>query len=165
MKSLLLMAAMIVGLAGALCADAAPAYTLRVDGAWFDTDCYGCKGDTVIEEVKQQMADFKKADEAWEADHSTDNLRDCIKLALFSFDKAGYLLELGRLTGQSKYYKQAAAAAQIAIDMKPNDKFVNGRGENMPNKSHIYGTKWLAVAQKHLPKAAPAPAEDSTTDK
>src|SRR5258706_14054813 len=149
MKSLMLAIAMIVGCAGALCADAVPAYSLRVDGAWFDTNCYGCEGDMVIAEVKQQMADFAEADKAWEADHSVDDLKDCVKLALFSFDKAGYLLELGRLTGDNSFYQQAADAARAAIAMKPNDKFVNERGENMPTKSHKFGKKWLTVALKH----------------
>ena len=157
MKSFLMMIAMVVGFVGALCAEA-PSYTPRVDGSWFDTDCYGCEGDSVIVEVRHQMVDFADADKAWEDDHSVDNLKDCVKLALFSFDKAGYLLELGRLTKDSSYYQQAAYAARAAIAMKPNDKFVNSKGENMPEKSHRIGKMWLAVALKHLPAAAPADA-------
>ncbi len=150
MKSLMLMFAMIVGLAGALCAEAAPAYTLRVDGAWFDTDCFGCPNDTVITEVIQQQADFDAAAQEDESNRTVDSLKLCVKLALFSYDKAGYFLELGRLSGDPSYFQKAADAANVAIAIPANPKWKNRKGENVPGKSHRLGAKWLAVAQRHL---------------
>jgi hypothetical protein len=126
----------------------------RVDGSWFDTACFGCEGDKVKGEVIDQQDAFDKADQEQEANHTVENIQAALDLALFSYDKAGYALEIGRLeSGEASQaaYKKAAEYAQAAIDIKDRGaKWKTRKGESVVAKSQRIGKKWLAVAQKHI---------------
>lgn len=137
----------------------AMAYDLRVDGSWLTSPCYGCDGDKVQSEVLQQQADLDDAEVLVEQERSAVNLERALKLSLWSYDKAGHALELGDMASHAgnvakakEWYAQAVTFGDAALAVPDNAKFVNRKGENVPDKSHRLGARWKGIAQAKLAK-------------
>lgn len=108
----------------------APLGAQHLDGAWL-TKTYGAPGDTVVSEVREQMAayaDAKAEAEGIQRGELEGDLRaaqqKCVDTALYSWVKANYLAEMGRVaalkgdTEQAKKdYKEALGAARRAQEV------------------------------------------------
>lgn len=156
----------------------ASAYEPRVDGSWFESGNYGGDGDMVVGEVKQQQKDYyaaaKKADDLYqewtgsnEKDQSLKNQlieaqQACVKLATFSWVRAQWRLELGRLSLRSgdipaakAYYSKALADAETAESLENvsgDAEWLTGSGESVVEVSHTQGAKAHRLAQNALDK-------------
>ncbi len=131
----------------------------RVDGSWLSEPCYGCPGDKVRAQMRQQQEAYDEAKEALNEDHSIGNLIECAHFALFSYVKAGYLLlaadqykKQDDKANAIAYYQNAAQAAYDATKIALNEKFVGPSGENVPLKSRGQGKTFLKYANKQLIK-------------
>lgn len=110
----LLMVLVLAGLNAALAAQ-------HLDGDWLANENYGAPGDSVVEEVKAQMAAYAdaKADaEGIQSGEEKGDLRGaqqkCVDTALYSWVQANYLAEMGRLSAVSGNVEQAKADYQTA---------------------------------------------------
>lgn len=81
------------------------------DGNWFDTECYGCEGDDVADQVEAQDELYKVA--AYE----NGDLVLAEHYALRSWVKANYALELGRLALVKGNYDEADKHTRRALHL------------------------------------------------
>lgn len=153
MKILMLVMALIFA------APAVHGYETRVDGSWFDSGCFGCPGDTVINEVIQQNAEYHEANDALVGNRSDENLKECLRLAPFSFLKAAHALELGdraRKAGDKvsakEWYDKCLAFCATAKAMPLNEKFKGDAGNNIPKQSRKEGAMWETFANEGISK-------------
>lgn len=98
-----------------------PLAAQHLDGAWLANESYGGEGDTVISEVKDQIADYQDAKEEAEAIQSGESKGDlraaqrkCVDTALYSWVQANYLAEMGRVSALAGNKEQAIADYQEA---------------------------------------------------
>ncbi len=139
-------------LALSLVSGSARAYEKRVDGAWFDTGCFGCQGDKVKGEVLEQLADMHDAEKALDADRSVENLKTALDVSLFSYLKAAHALELADADPENaeKWLQDCIAYSNAALAMKDDPKFLGENNDNVPEKSHTQGKRWKRAATKKL---------------
>lgn len=109
--------------------------TERVDDSWMSAS-YGSAGDQVIVEVREQITDYNTAKAHAYAVQSGEKVgdlaaaqEDCIKFALYSYVKAMYAAEMGRVAATQgrvasavKAYKRALAFALAAQQVDHYDK-------------------------------------------
>lgn len=110
----------------------------HLDGSWL-TKTYGAKGDTVITEVQAQIVaytDAKAEAEGIQSGEMDGDLRaaqqKCVDTALYSWVKANYLAEMGRLAALAgnieqakKDYKEALGAARRAQEVDTHEERTN----------------------------------------
>lgn len=127
MKSLLIISMLI--LSGVVSAQ-------HLDGAWLESPTYGKKGDKVVFEVKAQIEAYEAAKAkatAIQSGEESGDLRaaqqECVNTALYTYVKAMYLAEMGRVAlnkgdvaQAEKDYTQALAWAQFAQTVETNEE-------------------------------------------
>lgn len=106
----------------ALAALTAPLAAQHLDGAWLADPNYGGASDTVVKEVKRQIADYTEAKtkaEAIQRGELEGDLRsaqqECVDTALYSWVQANYLAEMGRMARVAGNAEQAKADYKAAL--------------------------------------------------
>lgn len=145
-----------------------------LDGNWFQSDCYGCPGDSTPGQVSARQSAYYDAakvatakQKAWvHASAATKGTAQmemieaqtkCIETSLLSYVKAQYALEIGRVldlagdVAQAKTsYKDAKRYAHAATLIKDNDAWVGKNGANVPQTSKEMGATYEKLAQRAL---------------
>lgn len=148
MKKHLMILAVATTLAGALSAQ-------HLDGSWL-TKTYGAPGDTVVSEVREQMAEYADAKaeaEGIQAGEAKGDLRaaqqKCVDTALYSWVQANYLAEMGRLSAKAGNIEQAKADYKLALDAALKAQKVDTKEERTNAKSKEQG----AIIEKVIRRA------------
>lgn len=159
MKKLLMIAALAVS---ALATAPQSLQAQHLDGAWLADANYGGHGDTVVNEVKTQIADYADAKASAEAAQEngadladiTGTAQAAADTALYSWVKADYLAEKGRVLAVAGKNADAFAAYKQAEACALTAKSVDCNEESKTVKSHEQGALIYAVIEKALSRLA-----------
>jgi hypothetical protein len=140
----------------AMAALTAPLAAQHLDGAYLADKNYGGEGDTVVEEVKDQMTSYGRAKAAAEAIQSGEAEGDlraaqqlCVDTALYSWVQANYLAEMGRVAAVNGDTAQAVADYKAALAKALTAQKVDTHEERTRTKSKEQG----AIIEKVIRRA------------
>jgi hypothetical protein len=127
-----------------------------LDGSWL-TDGYGAEGDTVIDEVQAQIeayATAKALAQDIQSGEKDGNLRTaqeaCVATALYTYVKAMYQAEIGRVSAVGGNTAQAIVDYEKALEWAVYAQKVNTHEARTKEKSQEQGAIMEKVCRKAL---------------